>query len=150
MCGERQKIRRSVPDSPPFTRLTTLADVWHALALSRITHKTGDITLYNDRLAIYKLSLDPIFHLIANQDENELMINTAPSALSDALHMLLWNQVEKRAVLENLHPVLLCLDETIEDGYVTQRAFCALSAHRELTLTRSRSLRSIIVGTDSV
>ena len=117
--GTWQKMRRSVRDSPPSTRLTTLADIWHALALSRITHKTGDITLYNGRLAIYKLSLNPIFYLIANQDESELVINTAPSAFPDALHVLLRNQAEKRAVLENFDLVLLCLDETIEDGYVT-------------------------------
>jgi len=69
-------------------------------------------------LAVYKHSLDLIFYLIANQDENELMINTALSAFSDAVHMLLRNQVEKRAVLENLDLVLLCLDETIDEGCV--------------------------------
>ena len=79
---------------------------------------TGDIILYDGRLAVYKHSLDLIFYLIANQDENELMINTALSAFSDAVHMLLRNQVEKRAVLENLDLVLLCLDETIDEGYV--------------------------------
>ena len=30
--------------------------------------------------------------------------------------MLLRNQLEKRSVLENLDLVLLCLDETIDDG----------------------------------
>ena len=66
------------------------------------TKNTGDIILYDGRLAVYKHSLDLIFYLIVNQDENELMINTALSAFSDAVHMLLRNQVEKRAVLENL------------------------------------------------
>ena len=80
----------------------------------------GDIILYDGRLAVYKHSLDLIFYLIANQDENELMISTALSAFSDAVHMLLRNQVEKRAVLENLDLVLLCLDETIDEGYVTR------------------------------
>ena len=79
---------------------------------------TGDIILYDGRLAVYKHSLDLIFYLIANQDENELMVNAALSAFSDAVHMLLRNQVEKRAVLENLDLVLLCLDETIDDGCV--------------------------------
>ena len=69
---------------------------------------------------MYKHSLDLIFYLIANQDENELMISAALSAFSDAVHMLLRNQVEKRAVLENLDLVLLCLDETIDEGCVTK------------------------------
>ena len=81
---------------------------------------TGDIILYDGRLAVYKHSLDLIFYLIANQDENELMISTALSAFSDAVHILLRNQVEKRAVLENLDLVLLCLDETIDEGCVNK------------------------------
>lgn len=130
----------------------------------RLNEFTGDIILYDGRLALYKHSLDLIFYLIANQDENELMISTALSAFSDAVHMLLRNQVEKRAVLENLDLVLLCLDETIDEGYVTtpdplipqkvspQRtpssAVCLLSGCCQLTSLFSRFLRSIIVETD--
>ena len=51
------------------------------------------------------------------------MINTALSAFLDAVHMLLRNQVEKRAVLENLDLVLLCLDETIDEGCVATISF---------------------------
>ena len=89
------------------------------------------------------------------------MINTALSAFSDAAHMLLRNQVEKRAVLENLDLVLLCLDETIDEGYVATISFSHLqpSLSTELFfiscppvrayLIFSHSLRSIIVETDS-
>jgi hypothetical protein len=98
---------------PPFTdRFSALG----CLPLPCVPDNIGDIILYDGRLAVYKHSLDLIFYLIANQDENELMINTALSAFSDAVHMLLRNQVEKRAVLENLDLVLLCLDETIDEG----------------------------------
>lgn len=41
----------------------------------------------------------------------------------DAVHLLLRNQVEKRAVLENLDCVILCLDETIDDGCVLPPGF---------------------------
>ena len=91
----------------------------YVLCIYGMAGNTGDIILYDGRLAVYKHSLDLIFYLIANQDENELMINAALSAFSDAIHMLLRNQVEKRAVLENLDLVLLCLDETIDEGCVT-------------------------------
>jgi hypothetical protein len=113
---------------------------------------TGDIILYDGRLAVYKHSLDLIFHLIANQDENELMISTALSAFSDAIHMLLRNQVEKRAVLENLDLVLLCLDETIDEGCVTldsspqRESF--LGCPNLLLLYANVHLHSIIVETD--
>ena len=84
----------------------------------RVCERTGDIILYDSQLAVYKHSLDLIFYIIGDPAENELMLHAALVAFSDAVHMLLRNQVEKRGVLENLDLVLLCLDETIDDGCV--------------------------------
>ena len=118
---------RSCGDDPSPTQSLSLENretnfwlLFSGLVPRRIT---GDIILYDGRLAVYKHSLDLIFYLIANQDENELMISTALSAFSDAVHMLLRNQVEKRAVLENLDLVLLCLDETIDEGCVNRSLY---------------------------
>ena len=78
----------------------------------------GDIILYDGHLAVYKHSLDLIFYMLGGPLENELMIYSGLTAFMDAVHLLLRNQVEKRAVLENLDCVILCLDETIDDGCV--------------------------------
>jgi coatomer subunit zeta len=67
---------------------------------------------------VYKHSLDLIFYMLGGPLENELMLHSALSAFMDAIHLLLRNQVEKRALLENLDCVILCLDETIDDGWV--------------------------------
>ena len=72
---------------------------------------------------LYKHSLDLIIYVIGPQTENELMLNAALNAYIDAVSMLLRNQFEKRSVLENLDLVLLCLDETIDEGYVTFFSF---------------------------
>ena len=77
----------------------------------------GDIILYESHLALYKHSLDLIFYVVGPASENELMLHSALSAFYDAITILL-RTVEKRSVLENLDMVLLCLDETIDDGYV--------------------------------
>ena len=77
---------------------------------------SGDITLYDGYLAVYKHSLDLICYIIGDTVENELMLLSALVSFSDAANMLLRNQLEKRSVLENLDLVLLCLDETIDDG----------------------------------
>ena len=77
----------------------------------------GDLIIYDNHLVVYKHSLDVISYVIGPSSENELMLHSALIAFSDALSMLLRNQVEKRALLENLDLVLLCLDETIDDGY---------------------------------
>jgi hypothetical protein len=46
------------------------------------------------------------------------MLQSALVAWFEAVSLLLRNQVEKRAILENLDLVLLALDETIDDGCV--------------------------------
>ena len=89
---------------------------------------------------MYKHSLDLIFYLVGGPSENELMLHSALIAFSDAVHMLLRNSVEKRGVLENLDLVLLCLDETIDDGCV----FFSFHLTPDLTLECR-----IIVETDS-
>jgi hypothetical protein len=84
------------------------------------------------------------------------MLHSALSAFMDAIHLLLRNQVEKRALLENLDCVILCLDETIDDGceffffltlcavrFVDTVCWSAWLARVELSLrqTRRRSRR---------
>jgi hypothetical protein len=100
------------------------------------------VILYDSHLAVYKHSLDLILYIIAGPAENELMLWSALQALSDALSQLLRNQLEKRAVLENLDLVVLCLDETIDDGYEST------SVGHDLVLTSGLCCR-IIVDTDS-
>ena len=82
---------------------------------------TGDIILYDSHLVVYKHSLDLILYFVAGPTENEVMVHAALTSLSDALTMLLRNSLEKRGVLENLDLVLLCLDETIDDGSVISK-----------------------------
>ncbi|KIJ66129.1 hypothetical protein HYDPIDRAFT_87173 [Hydnomerulius pinastri MD-312] len=80
----------------------------------------GDIILFDGHLAVFRHSLDLIFYIIGGPTENEIMLYSALTAFSDAVSLLLRNQVEKRAVLENLDLVLLCLDETIDDGIIVE------------------------------
>ncbi|KAF9028566.1 coatomer protein [Hymenopellis radicata] len=88
----------------------------------------GDIILYDGRLVVYKHSLDLILYFIAGPSENELMLSTALNSFADALSLLLRNQLEKRAVLENLDMVLLCLDETIDDGIIVDTDAAAIAS----------------------
>ncbi|KAF8885971.1 coatomer protein [Infundibulicybe gibba] len=88
----------------------------------------GDIILYDSNLAVYKHSLDLILYFIAGPTENELMLSCALGSLTDALIMLLRNQLEKRGVLENLDLVLLCLDETIDDGIIVDTDATAIAS----------------------
>lgn len=88
----------------------------------------GDIILYDGHLAVYKHSLDAALYFIAGSTENELMISVALTQLLEALTMLMRNSVEKRGILENLDLVLLCLDETIDDGIIIDTDAAAIAS----------------------
>ncbi|KAF8217925.1 coatomer protein, partial [Mycena galopus ATCC 62051] len=88
----------------------------------------GDIILYDGHLAVYKHSLDLIMYFIAGPSENELMVSIALNNFVDALTLLLRNHIEKRGVLESLDMVLLCLDETIDDGIIVDTDPAAIAS----------------------
>jgi len=84
--------------------------------------------MYDGRLAVYKHSTDLIFYIIGNSDENELMLHAALMSFCDALNILLRNQTEKRAALENYDLVMLCLDEVIDDGVIVETDSTAIAS----------------------
>ncbi|KAI0090832.1 coatomer protein [Irpex rosettiformis] len=88
----------------------------------------GEIILYDGFLSVYKHSLDLIIYIIADQSANELMLLSALVSFTDAASTLLRNQLEKRSVLENLDLVLLCLDETIDDGVIVETDSAAIAS----------------------
>ncbi|KAL1738499.1 hypothetical protein HDZ31DRAFT_50896, partial [Schizophyllum fasciatum] len=81
-----------------------------------------------DHLAVYRHSLDLIIYFVASPAENELMLSTALNSLVDAFNLLLRGQLEKRAVLENLDLILLCLDEAVDDGIILDTDSTALAS----------------------
>ncbi|KAF9529780.1 coatomer protein [Crepidotus variabilis] len=102
----------------------------------------GDIILYDSHLVVYKHSLDLILYFVASPHENEIMLSHALTCLTDALTMLLRNSLEKRGVLENLDLILLCLDETIDDGIIVDTDATAIASR--VTRPRADSTEIII------
>ena len=90
-----------------------------SLALKLIASLAGDIILYDSHLVVFRHSLDLILYFVAGPTENEVLLYHALLSFTDALTMLLRNPLEKRGILENLDLTLLCLDETIDDGFVS-------------------------------
>ncbi|EKM81181.1 hypothetical protein AGABI1DRAFT_112873 [Agaricus bisporus var. burnettii JB137-S8] len=119
---------KSHPDGESKEFLTLKEQKAFEKGLWQKTKKAGDIILYDSHLAVYKHSLDLILYLISKPIENELMIATVLTSLTDALTMLLRNSLEKRAVLENLDLVLLCLDETVDDGIIVDTDATAIAS----------------------
>ena len=89
------------------------AGVWE-----KTRRATGDILLFNSKIVLYKASIDLTFYVVGPEGENELMLQGVLNAFYDATSLLLRHQVEKRSILENLDLVVLCLDETVDNGSV--------------------------------
>ncbi|KAG6840043.1 hypothetical protein C0991_009416 [Blastosporella zonata] len=87
-----------------------------------------DIILYDSHLAIYRHSLDVILYFIAGTAENELLLGVALDCFHDAMTMLLRNPLEKSGIMENLDLILLCLDETIDDGIIVDTDSAAIAS----------------------
>ncbi|KAJ3537873.1 hypothetical protein NM688_g6605 [Phlebia brevispora] len=116
--------------NPSSKKLTTLKDqrAFEKGLWQKTKKAGGEIILFDGFLAVYKHSLDLICYIIGDQSANELMLLSALVSFSDAANLLLRNQLEKRSVLENLDLVLLCLDETIDDGVIVETDSTAIAS----------------------
>ncbi|KAG5640875.1 hypothetical protein DXG03_006761 [Asterophora parasitica] len=128
--GHRVLAKYYRPPAGQNTHLPTLKDqkAFEKALWQKTKKPGGDIILYDGHLAVYRHSLDLILYFIAGPAENELLLSSALSSLTDALTMLLRNALEKRGVLENLDLVLLCLDETIDDGIIVDTDAAAIAS----------------------
>ncbi|KAG2180722.1 hypothetical protein INT44_003729 [Umbelopsis vinacea] len=80
----------------------------------------GEIIMYDNQIVLYRSNIDIFFYVVASADENELMISSMLNAFYDAVSTLLRHQLEKRSILDNLDLVVLCLDETVDDGIILE------------------------------
>ncbi len=91
---------------------------------------------------------DVAVYIVGGTDENELVLQSALVAFCDALQILLRNQVERRSVLENFDLVMLCLDETIDNGCVSLPPRYGIVFFRSLRSHCSRLFNSSYVFCD--
>ncbi|KAG2178788.1 hypothetical protein INT43_001634 [Umbelopsis isabellina] len=80
----------------------------------------SEVIMYDNQIVLYRSNIDIFFYVVASADENELMISSMLNAFYDAVSTLLRHQVEKRSILDNLDLVVLCLDETVDDGIILE------------------------------
>ncbi|CAG8623839.1 13183_t:CDS:2, partial [Ambispora leptoticha] len=76
----------------------------------------GEIILYDNHVILYRNNIDVFFYVVGSAEENELILSSILNAFYEAVSSILRQQVEKRAILDNLDLVVLALDETIDDG----------------------------------
>ena len=74
-----------------------------------------EIILIDNHLVVYKPVVDLYFYLVADLNENEIMLYQLLNTITQALEISM-KQLEKRVLLENMDYLLLTLDEIIDDG----------------------------------
>ncbi|EIE81560.1 hypothetical protein RO3G_06265 [Rhizopus delemar RA 99-880] len=88
----------------------------------------GEIILYDNQIVLYRSNIDIFFYVVGSMEENELILLSMLNAFYDAVSTLLRfvfikkykYQVEKRSVMDNLDLVILCLDETVDEGIILE------------------------------
>ena len=74
--------------------------------------------MLDNLVIIYKFIADVFFYVVAQADENEVVMSYVLHALTDSIQILLRDEVEKKTMLECLDLVLLTMDEIIDGGYL--------------------------------
>ncbi|KAK8940261.1 Coatomer subunit zeta-2 [Platanthera guangdongensis] len=80
----------------------------------------AEITMFDGYIIVYKFVQDLHFFITGGDNENELILATVLQGIFDAVGLILRNNVEKRAALENLDLILLCLDEIVDGGIILE------------------------------
>ncbi|KAI9255971.1 Longin-like domain-containing protein [Sporodiniella umbellata] len=88
----------------------------------------GEVILYDNQIVLYRSNIDIFFYVVGSMEENELILVSMLNAFYDAVSTLLRYsffffdryQVEKRSVMDNLDLVILCLDETVDEGVILE------------------------------
>lgn len=80
----------------------------------------AEITMIDSYIVVYKFSQDLHFFATGGDNENELILATVLQGFFDSVSLILRNNVDKRAALENLDLIFLCLDEIVDRGLVLE------------------------------
>ncbi|KAF0923880.1 hypothetical protein E2562_007732 [Oryza meyeriana var. granulata] len=80
----------------------------------------AEIVMFDGHIVVYKFIQDLHFFVTGGEEENELILASVLQGFTDAVDIILRNNVDKRTALENLDLILLCLDEIVDGGIVLE------------------------------
>jgi hypothetical protein len=58
--------------------------------------------------------------IVANQNENELIMSSVLTALYESIATMLKGQIDRRSIMENLEIVMMAMDELVDDGMIME------------------------------
>lgn len=89
------------------------------------TQKTGakteaEIVMFDSYIVVYKFIQDLHFFVTGGYEENELILASVLQGFSDAVGLVLRENVNKGMALAKLDLIFLCLDEVVDGGIVLE------------------------------
>lgn len=105
-------------DNDLFPTLKEQRSFEKKLFLKTSKDQDSEIVLLDEMTIIYRANVDLFFYIIGSSSENELVLSAMLTTFYDSVSAILAKNVEKRCLLQNLHQVLLLVDEMVDDGIV--------------------------------
>ncbi|KAI9102986.1 hypothetical protein K1719_023425 [Acacia pycnantha] len=118
--GKRVAVKYYTDDWPTNSSKLVFEKYVFTKTLKTNARAEAEITLLENNVIIYKFIQDLHFFVTGGDDENELILASVLQGFSDAIALLLRNNVDKREALENLDLILLCLDEIVDGGMMLE------------------------------
>ncbi|XP_028774405.1 coatomer subunit zeta-3-like [Neltuma alba] len=118
--GKRVAVKYYADDWPTNSSKLAFEKYVFNKTIKTNARSEAEITLLESNIIIYKFVQDLHFFVTGGDDENELILASVLQGFSDAIALLLRNNVDKREALENLDLVLLCLDEIVDGGMILE------------------------------
>jgi len=81
---------------------------------------TGEILMFDGLVTVYKNNIDVFVYVVGSASENELILASVLTSLTESLELVLGNQVERRLLLDNFDSLALTMDELIDGGIILE------------------------------
>ncbi|KAG2722668.1 hypothetical protein I3760_02G137000 [Carya illinoinensis] len=118
--GKRVAVKYYSDDWPTNSSKLAFEKSVFTKTLKSNARAEAEISMFENKIVIYKFVQDLHFFVTGGDDENELILATVLQGFFDAVALLLRNNVDKMEALGNLDLILLCLDEIVDGGMILE------------------------------
>ncbi|XP_077020751.1 coatomer subunit zeta-2 isoform X2 [Tamandua tetradactyla] len=87
---------------------------------NKTSRTDSEIAFFGGMTIVYKSSIDLYLYVVGSSHENELMLMSVLTCLSESLNHMLRKNMEKRWLLENMDGAFLVLDEIVDGGVILE------------------------------
>ncbi|CAA7398148.1 unnamed protein product [Spirodela intermedia] len=118
--GKRVAAKYCTDDWPTFSAKLAFEKSVFTRTQKTNAQTEAEVAMIDGFVVIYRFIQDLIFFVTGGDDENELILETVLQGFTDAVGLLLRNNVDKKTAVENLDVILLCLDEIVDGGIILE------------------------------